>query len=463
MESNSTNHISIADASISVEDVDNGGSTTPAVAVSAAAGAADSSDKLGFLQGATFADVEVGTEAIYMVDKRNKEAFSRLKSIRGKAVADINMKILRNWAVSLNIQMKKQFNKLKVIKCILVAKSYFERTNGSNNHNLTDESNPAPRNHINNVRFINALAKENVKGLLLQRGAQKSRADLDNGSDPDAPLWEAIVDAYNNRDDDDMLVIRWSITWARAPEPDRFHPINVAKAQTTLKSLSSAYEKAFSNWKKSGWHEGIETKPFHDFVGSTNYLDYLHCLLQETDGLLEVIKCDLPSNVFSEGTPVSNRKRGPSSAKKSNSESLEKIAAAQTVKAKCLAYQTNSEAYCNLELQVQELKERKRRSFKELKEQPEFIDETKSYLKAYLKKIKKRRLETGNKENDDSDEEVTFQQTQDSLATGDSFDEYRQLAESYWECDDLINEKTSEMKILKGGMSAYLSALKEDE
>ena len=102
-----------------------GDDLTPSQPASAVASA--TSTRLGFLEGATFFDMEVGTEAIYMIDKRNHKAKSKLKSIRGKAIADIGAKVLRNWAVSLGIQMKKGFNKLDVVRCLLTTKAFHER------------------------------------------------------------------------------------------------------------------------------------------------------------------------------------------------------------------------------------------------------------------------------------------------------------------------------------------------
>ena len=262
---------------------------------------------LGFLDGATLNDIEVGTEPIYAVDKRNKEAKSRLKSIWGKPIAEIGATKLQNWTVSLGIQLKKSFNKVNITQCLLTTKAFHKRGGALATPAEGDENtanNSVQRTQINNVRFINSLAKDDVKALLLQRGAQKTRAHLDNGEDPDGALYDLIVDTYNNPDDNDLTTLRWNIAWLRTPEPACFQLITLEKAQNALKSLSMAYEKAYLNWKKSGWHEGLPTKQFKDFVGSNNYLDYLHCLLQESDSLLSVCKSDLPFGVFSEGDAV---------------------------------------------------------------------------------------------------------------------------------------------------------------
>ena len=98
-----------------------------------------------------------------------------MKSIKGITVEKIASKTMRNWAVSLGIQMKKNFRKSEIIKCIITTKNFRERIDTGS----PIEGQTAPRVHINNVRFINVLAQDGVKALLLQRGVQKTREDLE--------------------------------------------------------------------------------------------------------------------------------------------------------------------------------------------------------------------------------------------------------------------------------------------
>lgn len=430
---------------------------------------------LGCLQGATLEDVEVGAEAIYLVDKRNAEYKTKLKSIDGKPIKEIGAKVLRNWAVSIHIQMKKGFKKHEIVQCILTTKAYRERVfgNASNGATTTTDgndgrlSNPAtinaPRNHINNVRFINCLANDQVVAKLIQRGAQKTRRQLDNGEDPDAILYEMIVEKYNDESNDEASSLKWDITWTRQPDPSRFHPINTEKAIATYKDLSSSYEKAHSNWKKSGHHGGIPTKDFHSFVGSSNYLDYLHCLVQSSPGLLSTFKADLPPGVFSEGSPVNNLQQRPAKQSKKD-DAMENIADAQQQKARCMAFQTHSETYANLEVAVTQQKQRFRTILRKLKDEPPFDDKDTAYLKRYIAKIGKKRVEKDDGDNGgDSDSEIDFQQaTQQSEATGDSFDDHRMLVDEYLDLEVSIAAKKKEIKTLKLAMEHYMEMLNAD-
>ena len=269
-------------------------------------------------------------------------------------------------------------------------------------------------------------------------------------------MYDLIVDTYNNPDDNDLTILQWNIAWSRTPEPARFQLITFEKAQNALKSLSMAYKKAYSNWKKSGWHKGLPTKQFKDFVGSNNYLDYLHCLLQESDGLLSVFKSDLPFRVFLEGDtvnqPTKRQKKNP------NTEALEQIAVAQAEKAKCMAYSAHCKQYAALELLVEQLKQQKRKYLCKLKEDDMFVGMSNMYIKSYLAKLKKKRAAV--QQGEDDKEIDLYQASQDTCATGDSLDDYRIAAEAYIDCLEKIELKEAEMSSLKIAMNMYLSSLK---
>lgn len=457
--SNNPNHsVEEVAAQYAVDFSDNGaGLTSPTASASSNSTNAD----LGHLAGATLEDIEVGTEAIYLVDRRNKEAKTVLKSIRGKDVPSIQAKHLRNWCVSLGIQMKKSYNKLEVVRCILLSKTYHER--GGNNDGDTPTAVVAPnaaRIHINNVRFINVLAKEDIKAALLQRGTQKTRAQLDSGADPDGDLFNTIADTYNDSEDESLVDLKFNVQWTKAPEPNRFQAINAEKACQTFKDLSKKYEQCFSNWKKSGHHGDIPTKPFHDFVGSSNYLDYLHELLQETPGLMETFKGDLPVGVFSEGDRTNTRPR--KRPKKSSDESMEKIATAQSRKADSLAYSTHAKQYATMELALDQKRKEKTRIIRELKSCDKFMGQSTTYLKAYIDKIKKQRA-NGNFEDDGSDSDESIPLGQLSQNSSDSFDDHRLLIDEYLELEQSMSEKKEQMKTLKTSIDTYLASLKANE
>lgn len=416
------------------------------------------STDLEFLSGATLDDIVIGTEAIYRVDKRTRDVMTVVKSIRGKETKEISMKLLRNWAVSLQIQMKKDFRKVDVLNCLVKTKTYRDRASVDPSTSTAEASAvaPSPRNHINNVRFINVLAKDCVKALLLQRGAQKTRAELENREDPDALLYQKIVTLYNDAADEDLLELKWEVGWTKMPEPSRFHPINAKKAKTAMKSLSMSYERVFANWKKSGHHEGIPTKEFHSFVGSSNYLDYLHSLLTESPGLLSIFKGDLPSEVFSEGGSSNSQ---PKKRARKGEDALEAMAKAQAQKAQSFSFSAHAESHATLELSVDQNKQNMRKHLRELKEHPLFRGKEMLYIKRYIKKIARKQKEA----NDDDDVELDFselrQELQESASTGDSFDDHRMIVDAYLDCQEAISEKKKQISALKNAMSAYIATL----
>lgn len=423
-----------------------------------------SNPSLGILDGATLDDVELGSEPIYIVDKRNKDAKTIVKAIRGIPIDSVPMKNLRNWAVTLQIQMKKTFRKVDVIKCIVNTKTYRERQGNSveANTNLPAMVSPPAmsRVHINNVRFINVLARDDIKARLLGRGAQKSREQLDNGIDPDGELFGFISNIYNNTNDDSLIELKWNIHWTKEPDLARFQPINTEKAMSSFKSLSASYEIAFANWKKSGHHEGIPTKAFHDFVGSSNYLDYLHCFLQETPGLLASFKGDLPPDVFSEGNGTTPA-RATKKQKTGKDESLSKIANAQAKKAESLSYATHAEQYSTLELAIDKQKRQMRQCLSELKSLPEFVGMETSYVKSYIRKIQKKRKEHTD-DNEVENTEELYTETQETAASGDSLDDRRILVETYLDYQISIKNKKKEMEVLRNAMAKYLENLPDE-
>ena len=168
---------------------------------------------LGVLQGATLADIEVGMEAVCIVGECNEDKMSKMKAIRSAPVLEVKVKTLCAWMTILGLQVKKNFSKHNIIKCLLPAKAHHKRGgnvssegagNGNSREDLSMPRPNSPRALINNARFINVLTKGDVKALSPQHGAWKTRAQLDNGEDLDGPLWALIVDYHNDKDDLDV-------------------------------------------------------------------------------------------------------------------------------------------------------------------------------------------------------------------------------------------------------------------
>ena len=82
------------------------------------------------------------------------------------------------------------------------------------------------------------------------------------------------------------------------PDPNSFDPIDAEKAKSSVGMLTGTYEKAFQNWKVSGFNEGIESVPFVHFGGG--WIHYFHQMLEPFPDLLKSLTAELPDGVFAE-------------------------------------------------------------------------------------------------------------------------------------------------------------------
>ena len=113
----------------------------------------------------------------------------------------------------------------------------------------------------------------------------------------------------------------------------------MTKLRANMKTLSTRYDKAYYDWKRSGWHEGIETRPFVAFSGNT-WLLYLHKMLLPHPGLLSSLKEDLPDGVHTESGSAGAKavqKRKESTPRGADSEALMAMAKASQHRSKSMA------------------------------------------------------------------------------------------------------------------------------
>lgn len=85
------------------------------------------------------------------------------------------------------------------------------------------------------------MALDNIKALLLSRGTQIGRAELDNGIRADEQLFQSFADEYNSTDKDNLDRLQYTVEWqsGTAPDPSSFQPIDWQKAQSAFKEMSS--------------------------------------------------------------------------------------------------------------------------------------------------------------------------------------------------------------------------------
>ena len=140
------------------------------------------------------------------------------------------------------------------------------------------------------------------------------------------------------------------------------------KIRTSVKKLGSQYDKAYYDWKQSGHHEGIETRPFVAFSGNT-WLLYLHQMLLPHPGLLSSLKDNLPPGVRTEsgsGNEKAGRKRKEYSPK-GDSEALKTMAEASQQCSKTMAYGVLNNAINQNKETIDKAKKAKNQAMSDLK------------------------------------------------------------------------------------------------
>ena len=99
-----------------------------------------------------------------------------------------------------------------------------------------------------------------------------------------------------------------NIPSAQGAHPSKFVSISWAHSKQTLNTVIGKYEKAFKNWKISGYHAGfgeeqqkeVELQPFCKFVGGINSLLYLHEFVYQFPPVLSKVFGELPKWAFRE-------------------------------------------------------------------------------------------------------------------------------------------------------------------
>ena len=327
------------------------GATPVVPAVTAASAPESAQSKFGNLVGASVEDIELVADNMYVIQK-GKPDKTRIKSISGVAMQDVRCKPLYAWCAANNIKLPRRDDKNKVNTCRAIEqfKDIHDRTMAARANNPVEPAAPAPAAvadpptrtrvpHICFVRLVNLLNLDNIRAGYINRGNTMTKEQLDRGEIADQEFWQLATDTYNDPTVEHLGILHWPVDWRQQPNPASFDQVSMQKICTSVKKLGSQYDKAYYDWKQSGHHEGIETRPFVAFSGNT-WLLYLHQMLLPHPGLLSSLKKDLPAGVRTEsgsGNEKAGRKRKEYSPK-GDSEALKTMAEASQQRSKTMAY-----------------------------------------------------------------------------------------------------------------------------
>jgi hypothetical protein len=392
--------------------------------------------KFGVLDGASMEDVALVSEAIYPIQK-NGQLMTRIKSIKGHPVASLGVKVLDAWSASQGVRIPRK-NKKKEDVCRLImdfkvmkdrqdasvltgSASRTSTSRGATSGAASSTGNTPPpssrraveaakRVTINYARLVNTISLETIKAAFMNRGGTLSRQDLDDGKKADHDLYEGVAKAYNTQDDVYLETFHWDVDWNHTPDLSVFDKINAVKAKSSIQSMSLAYDKAFQNWKVSGFNEGIEQVPFVRFAGG--WIHYLHQMLEPHPDLLKSVTGDLPDSVFNESgsEKKQSRKRGRGGGDKGNGngnvhdDSMSKMADAATKRSDAFAYAAIHTASMQTKVEINDAKDKRKAAMKSLKDHAKVRSGTKAkkivnFMEGWRAKI------AANDDDDDDDDD----------------------------------------------------------
>ena len=274
--------------------------------------------------GATITDVLLTALPTNSVSVR-KTTSTRIKSIKGIDMKNINCINLRSFAKSIGLKNYRANNKHDVCISIL---GYIE---AAGNVPVTSPETsieippliagvPPPvdecalqvpagtgksnRSIINRRRFINLLFSDMCRPGLALRGQSLNKDDLTAGLKTDQRLHELVSTEYNNKD-----VLSYgrnafpNMKKGRNCDATIFDTITWQKSLSSFTSLCSEYDACFFNWKKSGHHgdfpeepdavPGSVKLPFEEFVRGNNSLLYLHEFVFSFPDVLSKVTCKI--------------------------------------------------------------------------------------------------------------------------------------------------------------------------
>lgn len=437
----------------------------PQPAEDAAEDALTVSLKYGVLEGASMEDVELVSEAIYPITK-NSTIMTRVKSIKGVAIKDVGVKLIDSWATAQGVKIpRKKKKKEDVCALIVDFKVLKDRqdaqvANGSTTvqpavatASTTTTSTANRRVIINYPRLVNMIADEQIKAAFIARGNTLSKDDLEDGKKADADLYKTIAETYNDTSKAELNTLRWEVDWKHTPDPSSFDPIDAEKAKASVSSLASTYEKAYQNWKVSGFNEGIECVEFVKFGGG--WIHYLHQILLPFPDLFKSMTAELPDGVFAESSGTSKKrstKRGRSSSTGNDSnESMTTMAQAAVQRSNAFEYAALHNASMQTKQEIATAKKQKKESMHQLKNHEKVLSG--SHAKQIVEYVgKHRHAKASNEELNHSEEEFPF--SQQSI---NSFDTRVEYANDIIDQNDILHSATERLKQQEAKMNSKLN------
>lgn len=442
---------------------------------------ADDKSKFGPLFPFGIKDVKISAVEDQPTLKGVRNTNTRLIGIGDVPTIKMESKYLRNWGNREKMNLR---NATKKDYCVAIV-SFTEqhRRMQETGRSLAVPETVFARGRINYTRAVNKLSYEPFKAMLVHRGSQITRADLDNGVRAGEELWKSFAGFYNQKDTavavlelDDLKYT--DIDWNGVePDPSQFTPITWQKAQSSFKEMSKKYDMAHKKWKASGFHDGFETVPFTEFAGQ-KWLCYMHAFIQESPGILDAITSDLAEGTFFESTTghadeeddrqgrnsnassaaASKKRKATMSANAARDDLLRKIAessvtsaAANEEKSKAIKLAAVAQTRSTTQAMLESAKAQKKEALKSLK-QHTFSKKDNSTdnnrVRVIVNHVGKRLYDANN----DEDEERVFalsQETTESIRRLDSFDSVFGHARDYNEAAEQIKQCEKALKALE--------------
>jgi hypothetical protein len=238
------------------------------------------------LETSNWTHVVCSLDATNIVDKRTYKRdpkMTKLKSIAGTGIGDINRKALGSWCSRNGITGTRTIQKDLVCHKILTFVTNMERMQAGVGEGAKSSGN------FNRYRGINVLIGERMRPHINQLGNLPSRDELDAGSKTNQQFFTNFVAEYNKRDVPFYDTLHHELEWkTQKPKPKMFSDITWKKAADAMTSLSTDYDKSFSMWKQSGRHDQAIPLPFNDFSKNRTIL-YLHLSVYEIKDLLSKV------------------------------------------------------------------------------------------------------------------------------------------------------------------------------
>ena len=175
---------------------------------------------------------------------------TRLKSIAGIGIGDINQKTLGSWCSCNGITGSQTSTKDMVCKNIITIVTNMEQIQVGIGEGTSGISGNTTGN-FDCYRGINVLVGKQMRPHINQLGNLPSRDELDAGGKTNQQFFTHFVEEYNKRDVPAYDTLHHDLEWTtQKPKPNIFSEITWKKAADAMTSLSTDYDKVFSMWKK---------------------------------------------------------------------------------------------------------------------------------------------------------------------------------------------------------------------